>query len=99
MTPTGSIATLADTIRRGETTAVATVEAAIERIEQQDSELGCFHETYHDLALEAGIDYLGICPCEVAVRGELLRKLWEAPGLFREVYSKDGATIFQVTRS
>jgi len=51
--PSESIASLADTIRRGETTAVATVEAAMERIEQQDSELGCFHETYHLMALEA----------------------------------------------
>ncbi len=53
----------------------------------------------HELALEAGIDYLVIGTREVAVRGELVRKLWEAPELFREVYSNDGATIFQVTRS
>ena len=53
----------------------------------------------HQLALEAGIDYLVIGTREVAVRGELVRKLWEAPELFREVYSNDGATIFQVTGS
>ncbi len=53
----------------------------------------------HELASEAGIDYLVIGTREVAVRGELVRKLWEAPWLFREVYSNAGATIFQVTPS
>ncbi len=53
----------------------------------------------HQLAMEAGIDYLVIGTREVAVRGELVRKLWEAPELFHEVYSNAGATIFQVTPS
>ncbi len=56
MKPAESITTLADTIRRGETTAVETVEAAMRHIEQRDPELACFHETYHDLALEAAAE-------------------------------------------
>jgi len=53
----------------------------------------------HRLATEAGIDYLVIGSQEVAVRGELVRKLWETPDRFREVYSNRGATVFEVIDS
>jgi hypothetical protein len=53
----------------------------------------------HRLAVEAGIDYLIIGSREVAVRGDRVRKLWEAPRLFRVAYSNDAATVFEVIPS
>jgi hypothetical protein len=51
------------------------------------------------LAREAGIDYLIIGSRELTLRGERVRKLWEAPELFREVYANRQATIFEVIGS
>jgi hypothetical protein len=56
-------------------------------------------EEAHRLATDAGIEYLIIGTQEMAVRGEHLRKLWEAPGLFKEVFSNQEATVFQVLPS
>jgi hypothetical protein len=56
-------------------------------------------EEAHRLAREAGIDYLIIGSREVTVRGEGVRKLWEAPEFFREVYANRQATVFQVLGS
>ena len=53
----------------------------------------------HRLATEAGIDYLVIGTRELTVRGEGVRKLWEAPERFREAYSNSGATVFEVIDS
>ena len=53
----------------------------------------------HRLAMDAGIDYLVIGSRELAERGERVRKLWEAPERFREVYSNRGATVFEVVGS
>ena len=51
------------------------------------------------LAREAGIDYLIIGSRELTLRGEGVRKLWEAPEFFREVYANRQATVFQVLGS
>ena len=51
------------------------------------------------LATEAGIDYLVIGSREVTVRGERVRKFWEAPERFREVYANRVATVFEVMGS
>ncbi|MGH9463270.1 MAG: hypothetical protein ACRD1X_18855, partial [Vicinamibacteria bacterium] len=56
-------------------------------------------EEAHRLAREAGIDYLIIGSREVTLRGEGVRKLWEAPEFFREVYANRQATVFQVLGS
>jgi hypothetical protein len=50
----------------------------------------------HRLAKEAGIDYLIIGSRELTLRGERVRKFWEAPELFRKVYANRQATVFQV---
>ncbi len=56
MTAGQPIVALAKAIRRREISAVETVGSTLQRIEQQDAELGCFHETYRDLALKAAAD-------------------------------------------
>jgi hypothetical protein len=50
----------------------------------------------HRLARELGIDYLFLGSRELQVRGEQLRKLFEADDLFREAFSNDGVTIVRV---
>jgi hypothetical protein len=50
----------------------------------------------HRLARELGIDYLFLGSRELQVRGEQLRKLFEADDLFREAFSNDGVTILEV---
>ncbi len=52
----------------------------------------------HRLALSLGIDYLFIGAAELQVRGEHLRKLFEAPELFHPVFSNDGVTVLEVLR-
>jgi hypothetical protein len=52
----------------------------------------------HRLAIEAGVDYLFIGQRELEVRGELLRKIWESPRLFREAFSNRDVTVFEVVR-
>jgi hypothetical protein len=52
----------------------------------------------HRLAVESGVDYLFVGRRELDVRGERLRALWAAPGLFRVSYSKGDATVFEVVQ-
>lgn len=52
----------------------------------------------HRLALSLGIDYLFLGAAELEVRGEHLRKLFEAPELFHPVFSNDGVTVLEVLR-
>ena len=50
----------------------------------------------HRLARELGIDFLFIGASELEVRGERIRKLFEAPSLFRKVFADDKVTILAV---
>ncbi len=53
----------------------------------------------HRRADEAGINYLFVGRRELEVRGDGLRKLWEAPELFRKAYSNPEVTLFEVIQS
>jgi hypothetical protein len=50
----------------------------------------------HRFAVDAGIDYLFVGRREIEVRGELLRKFWEAPALFERVFSNREVSVFRV---
>jgi hypothetical protein len=52
----------------------------------------------HRFAVDAGIDYIFIGRRELEVRGERLRKLWEAPALFDRVFSNREVSVFRVVR-
>lgn len=53
----------------------------------------------HRLAVEAGIDYLVVGLAELDVRGGRVRKLWEAPDLFRIRHASPDVTVFEVVGS
>jgi hypothetical protein len=52
----------------------------------------------HRFAVDAGINYLFIGRRELEVRGERIRKLWEAPALFEQVFSNRDVSVFRVVR-
>ena len=53
----------------------------------------------HRKAVKSQINYLIVGRRELEIRGEGVRKFFEAPKLFRQVFSNDSVTIFQVWRS
>jgi hypothetical protein len=50
----------------------------------------------HRFAVEAGIDYLFIGGRELEIRGDRLRKFWESPAFFEQVFSNREVSIFRV---
>ncbi|MFQ5790153.1 MAG: hypothetical protein ACE5JI_06705 [Acidobacteriota bacterium] len=53
-------------------------------------------ETAYRLAKAARIDYLFVGRQELAIRGDRVRKLWEAPEYFRPVFANQQVTVFEV---
>ena len=52
----------------------------------------------HRFAVDAGIDYLFIGRRELEIRGGRLRKFWESPALFEQVFSNREVSLFRVLR-
>jgi hypothetical protein len=52
----------------------------------------------HRLAMSAEIDYIFIGRRELEIRGDRLRKFWESPSFFEQVFSNRDVSIFRVLR-